>query len=114
MMNRYKIIADVFVLISLIVGFRAGIEFKKMHESESIYPGAGVTRIAALSDYFSKIKNTRGDTEVYLFEGEKLGATVFILGGTHPNEPAGSIAAVCLIENIKVTQGRRRQIRSAL
>lgn len=105
-MNRYKITAAVFVLMSLIVAFRAAIEFKKMHESEPIYPGAGVTRIAALSDYFSKIKNTRGDTEVYQFEGEKPGATVFILGGTHPNEPAGFIAAVCLIENIKVRQGR--------
>ncbi len=105
-MKRNQIFAAIFILISLTVAFRAAIEFKKMHESEPIYPGAGVSRIATLSDYFSKIKNSHGDTEVYLLEGAKPGANILILGGTHPNEPAGFIAAVCLIENVKVTQGR--------
>lgn len=105
-MDRSKIVAIIFLMISLALAFLSAPIFLKMHESEPIFSGRGVTRISDLSDYFSKIKNSRGDTEVYVFEGDKAGATVLILGGTHPNEPAGFIAAVCLIENVRVTQGR--------
>lgn len=77
-----------------------------MREPENIVPGEGVTRIGSLSDYFEGIKGTRGDTEVYFLEAERPGATILVLGGTHPNEPAAFISAVCLIEIARLAQGR--------
>lgn len=105
-MDRYKILAFIFLTSSLIISFVAARLFLRMREVEPIFPGPGLSQVRMLSEYFSKLKNTRGDTEVYLFEGANQGGTAFILGGTHPNEPAGFIATVCLIENIKVTAGR--------
>jgi len=77
-----------------------------MREAEPIIPGEGVAEVKLLSDYFSEIKNTRGDTEVYFLEGDSPGGTALILGGTHPNEPAGFVTAVCLIENSRMAHGR--------
>ncbi len=80
--------------------------FLRMREAEPIIPGEGVAEVKLLSDYFSEIKNTRGDTEVYFLEGDSPGGTALILGGTHPNEPAGFVTAVCLIENSRMAHGR--------
>lgn len=105
-MNRDKIFALVMLISSIVISILAAPLFLRMRQPEPIYPGDGLSQVRTLSDYFAKLKNTRGDTEVYLFEGENPGGTAFILGGTHPNEPAGFIATVCLIENIKVNSGR--------
>lgn len=104
-MKRHKINAIVFLGISLGLGFFSSLKFLKMREAEPIIPGGGVSRTAMLSDYFIGIKNTRGDTEVFLLEGEP-GGVILILGGTHPNEPASLVTAVCLIENVLPVQGR--------
>jgi len=77
-----------------------------MRQAAPIIQGDGLTQTKPLSDYFQGIKNTNGDTDVYFFEGETPGGTVLILGGTHPNEPAAFITAVCLIENLKTAIGR--------
>jgi predicted deacylase len=59
-----------------------------------------------LSAYFPGIRNSHGDTEVYVFEGNEAGGRLLILGGTHPNEPAGYVTAVVLAENIRVDRGK--------
>jgi len=105
-MKRHKIIAIIILFTSLALGFFSVRSFLRMRQPEPIIPGKGVSQIKTLSDYFDDIKNSRGDTEVYLLEGETPGGTTLILGGTHPNEPGGFITAVSLIENIKVIQGR--------
>ncbi len=106
MIHRTQIRALVILLVAGVIGAIAAVEFKKMHRDEPIYPGPGVTQLRALSDYFPGLRNSRGDTEVFLLEGTEPGATMLILGGTHPNEPAGFITALCLIENCSVKQGR--------
>ncbi len=58
-----------------------------------------------LSSYFPALMNTPGDTAVYVFRGKEEGGRVLILGGTHPNEPAGLVTAVLLIENIRLERG---------
>lgn len=73
---------------------------------EPLYPSTSLTALRHLSDYFHAIKGTRGDAEVYVFDGDQPGGTVLVLGGTHPNEAAGYIAAAVLLENVKVLQGR--------
>ena len=83
-----------------------GRSFREMHRPEAIFPGAGLTRQKQLSDYFPPLKGTHGDTEAYIFQGSEEGGHVLILGGTHPNEPAGMITSVLLIENIRMGRGR--------
>lgn len=84
----------------------AGVSFRSMAEVEPIFPSAGLTRQALLSDYFDGVRGTPGDTEVFVFEGEEPGASVLIIGGVHPNEPAGYLAAVLLVETLEVTRGK--------
>lgn len=98
---RGLIILGFAVLIMII----SGRSFLSMHEFEPIVAGQGVTEQKMLSDYFSGLKGTPGDTEVYVLKGEQLGGSVLVLGGTHPNEPAGYLSAVLMIENLKVEKG---------
>jgi hypothetical protein len=71
-----------------------------------IRPGAGVSAQVKLSDYFSPLKDTNLDTDVFILDSGKPGATVLILGGTHGNELAGSVAALILVESCSVAEGR--------
>lgn len=81
-------------------------DFLAMRVDPPIYPGPGVTQMVRLSDYSQAIAGTAADTDVYLLEGDEEGGTVLLLGGTHPNEPAASLAAITLIENAVVKRGR--------
>jgi hypothetical protein len=92
------------VAIALICFFSAR-DFRSMHEDETLYPSRCLTERKYLSDYFPALKDTPGDTEIFVFEGKQKGGRVLVLGGTHPNEPAGFITAVLLAENIAVHQG---------
>ena len=71
-----------------------------------VRPGHGVTRMGWLSDYHAPLKGTNLDTPVFFLEGEKPGAAMLILGGTHPRELAGHAAALIVVENARVTEGR--------
>lgn len=94
-----------FFLLTLAVCFFSGRSFLSLHQPEPIFPGAGLTEQKPLSSYLPALKNTPGDTAVYIFRGKEEGGRVLILGGTHPNEPAGFVTAVLLIENIRVERG---------
>jgi hypothetical protein len=104
-MKRLAVTALHLLLAVLVCAF-AGRDFQQMHEEETIYPSSYLTEKRKLSAYFAGLKNIPGDTPVYIFEGQRKGGTLLILGGTHPNEPAGFISAVLLVENIQVTQGK--------
>jgi hypothetical protein len=68
--------------------------------------GPGATAIRKLSDYFPETKGTVNDCNIYFLDSGKPGGTILILGGTHPEEPAGNLTALVMVENAKVTQGR--------
>jgi hypothetical protein len=71
-----------------------------------IRPGAGVTSQAKLSDYFSPLKDSNLDTDVFVLDSGKPGATGLLIGGTHGNEIAGSVSALVAVENVVVTAGK--------
>lgn len=73
--------------------------------SHDIRPGYGVDDIKWLSDYFQPLHNTEGDSKVYVLRGEEPSGKALILGGTHPNEVAGILAAVLLVERAEVSFG---------
>jgi len=76
-----------------------------MHREEPIYPSSGLSSKKMLSAYFPGLKNTHGDTEIYVFQGKEKGGNLLIVAGTHPNEPAGFVTSVLLTENISVKRG---------
>lgn len=92
----------------------AGVSFyKSRHLKEPVVLGPGVTQVKKLSDYFPGIKGTINDSNVYILEGSKPGGTVLIMGGSHPEEPGGRLAAWIFVENARVDQGRLFLVLSA-
>ena len=97
--------AAALCLLAAAVCVYLGVTFSSMWKDQPIYPGPGVTAVEMLSDYNPGLKGTHGDTEVYVLDSGKPGAAVLVLGGTHPNEPSGVVAAVTLIENCQPKTG---------
>lgn len=92
----------------------AGISFyQSRHLQEPVVLGPGVTEVKRLSHYFSGIKGSINDAQVYVLEGKEPGGSVLILGGTHPEEPAARLAAWILVENAVIEKGRMFVILSA-
>lgn len=105
-MQKHRISACVLVAVVTLVIFLIRPMYGAMHADDYIKKGPGVTEIKMLSDYFPALKGTPGDSAVYVLESGKPGATIYIAGGTHSNEPAGILAAVFFIENAIPEQGR--------
>ena len=103
--RRIRLSALLFLLLTGLLCFFSGRSFLDMHQKEPIYPSSGLSSQKMLSAYFPALKNTHGDIEVYVFEGKEKGGNLLILGGTHPNEPAGFVTSVLLTENISVKRG---------
>lgn len=84
-----------------------------MRKPDIVRRGPGVTDIRHLSDWFAGIKGSEGDAAVYVLDSGKPGGSALILGGTHPNEPAGWLTAIALVENAKPTSGKLFVVTSA-
>ena len=96
----------VFLTVALAVAIVTGREFVEQRKPLLVKRGPGVTAIRHLSDYLPALQGTRGDTEVFELAGQTAGGTVLVLGGTHANEPAGHVAAVVLVGNVRMAAGR--------
>lgn len=84
----------------------AGISFyKSRHLKEPVVLGPGVTQVKKLSHYFSKLEGSINDANVYVLEGREPGGTILILGGSHPEEPAGRLMGWIFVENAIVEKG---------
>ena len=99
-------VSALLLLLVIAICFLSALKFLSMQKKEAIFPSRGLTSRKMLSSYFPGLKNTWGDTDVYLYEGQEKGGNLLILGGAHANEPAGFITAVLLIENIQVSTGK--------
>jgi len=106
MRNRHVTAGFGLLILTLIVGFFAGREFLTMRRSDEIFPSPGLTAKKTLGDYFSTLQNTAGDTPVFIFDSGRKGGNLLILGGTHPNEPAGYVTAILLAETIHAAKGK--------
>lgn len=85
----------------------SGLSFYRSRRlAEPVVAGPGVARVATLGDYFGPVKGTVNDANVYILEGKEPGGTVLLLGGTHPEEPAGRLASWIFAENAELAQGR--------
>src|SRR5258708_40341743 len=80
--------------------------FWSMREAEPIVAGPGVTAQRMLSATEPSLAGGSGDTPVFELAGPKPGGTMMILGGTHPQEIGGVLAAGLMIAHVRVKQGR--------
>lgn len=94
------------MLLALVATWLVGIDFTAGRRQDDIYAGPGVTAVRRLSDYHPALADGPGDTNVYVLEGDVPGATTLVLGGVHPDEFAGFMAALLLVENARVDAGR--------
>ncbi|MFQ5841201.1 MAG: succinylglutamate desuccinylase/aspartoacylase family protein [Thermodesulfobacteriota bacterium] len=103
---RARVIPLLFLIGSVLIVIFSGRIFLGMHDPEPIVKGPGVTEVRKLSHYLDNLNGSPGDVDVYFFEGEEAGGTFLVVGGTHPQETSGMMAAVLLIENAIVNRGR--------
>lgn len=104
-MKKHTMTALVCLAGALAAAAIAGASFLAMRAPDVIVRGPGVTEVRMLSEWFPGLKGSPGDTEVYVLKGENPGASMLVLGGTHPNEPSGHLAAILLIENARPAAG---------
>jgi hypothetical protein len=96
-----------FGALGLVLLATSGFSFyRSRHLPEPVVLGPGVTQVKTLGDYFEGVRGTVNDCNVYILEGENPGGTLFVMGGTHPEEPAGRLAAWILAENAVMDAGR--------
>jgi len=93
--------------LGLLLVVFSGISFyKSRHLQERVVLSGGVTDVRRLSDYFAGVEGTVNDCNVYICEGKEKGATLFVMGGSHPEEPGGRLAALLFAENAVMEKGR--------
>ncbi|MDI6863874.1 MAG: succinylglutamate desuccinylase/aspartoacylase family protein [Pseudothermotoga sp.] len=95
-----------FCAVTLVMLIGSVEPFMNQRTLENIDPGPGVTHVKKLSDYYPSLRGTVGDTDVFVLEGEEPGGCALIIGGTHPNEPAGYVTARIIVEHFNVQKGK--------
>jgi len=80
--------------------------YRSRHLAEPVVLSEGVTQVKTLGEYFPGIAGTVNDINLYFFEGREPGGTIFVIGGTHPEEPAARLAAWLFAENAVMERGR--------
>ncbi len=107
MTTRAKAGKTIVAVLGLALAIGAGLSFYKSRRlREPVVLGPSVGSVTKLGDYFDGVKGTTNDSNVYILNGKEPGGSILILGGTHPEEPAGRIASWIMIENTVVAKGR--------
>jgi hypothetical protein len=90
--------------VSALLGLQVSIP-KLAPLEHDVRPSPGV-KVKFLSDYLPSLLGTPGDSPVYVLEGAEPGGTAFVAGGTHGGEVGGIMAAILLVERVRVECGR--------
>lgn len=103
---KHRLQSVVFLAAALALAAAAAPEFVAMRTPEELIPGPGVTAHCVLADYNPALLGRTANSDVFVLDSPAPGGTILVLGGTHPNEPAGYMAAVLLVERARVRSGR--------
>ncbi len=106
--TKKRFILKIAILVVMLVfAAIAGVKFWQLrHYKETIVLSEDITDVKWLSDYCPSLKDTWLDTPVFIADSGVEGGTVFINGCPHPYEPASTMAALLMLENIKVEKGK--------
>jgi predicted deacylase len=99
-----KVVAAVVWLLIMALAAAAFAEHRGWREA--VVPSRALTTVKTLGDYFSPLKGTVHDSNVYIFDSGVAGGTVMVIGGNHPEEPGAALTAQVIVENLRVAQGR--------
>jgi hypothetical protein len=99
------ITASVSLVLAIGIMVAAGVSFVKCWDVPMPIEGPNVTEVKMLSEWYDGLKDSPGDTPVYVLKGEGDGGAMLILGGTHGNEPSGYMSAVTFIETAIIENG---------
>ncbi|MBA7525277.1 hypothetical protein ES705_17428 [subsurface metagenome] len=114
MHNKDKIRKSIIGLIGLVIFVFSGISFyQHRHLQEPVVIDENVTQVKKLGDYFEGMAGTINDCNIYFLQGKEPGATMMVLGGSHPEEPAGRLATWIFAENAHIRKGRLILVLSA-
>jgi predicted deacylase len=114
MTTRVVVAKIVVVGLGLVLLATSGTSFYGSRRlPEPVVLGPGVTKVTQLADYFEPLRGTANNCNIYFLEGREPGATMFVLGGSHPEEPAGRLVSWILAENAVVESGRLIVVLSA-
>lgn len=104
----------VIAALGLLLLVSSGISFhRSRHLEEPVVLSPGVTEVRSLGEWFEGIRGTVNDANVYILDSGMPGATMLVLGGSHPEEPASRLAAWLLAENAVMEEGRLLVVLSA-
>ncbi|HWP67812.1 MAG TPA: succinylglutamate desuccinylase, partial [Rectinemataceae bacterium] len=96
-----------FLAVALVLAFFGGREFYELrHYKETVVSAPGLTEVKMLSDYLKNLKGTWMDTPIFVYDSGVPGGSVLYMANVHPYEPATSLSAYILMENIKVSKGK--------
>ncbi|GEM_PF-2256884 len=96
-----------FFVVALVLAFFGGKEFYELrHYKETVVSAPGLTEVKMLSDYLDNLKGTWMDTPIFVYDSGVSGGSVLYMANVHPYEPATSLSAYIMMENIKVTKGK--------
>ena len=106
--NKKQLLQKIICLaLALVLAAIAGVSFyDQRHYKETVVVSDALTEVRWLSDYVPMLKGTYGDTPIFVFDSGVEGGSVLYCGGTHPYEPATSLSAFILMENIQVEKGK--------
>ena len=65
-----------------------------------------LTEVKMLSDYLGNLKGTWMDTPIFVYDSGVPGGSALYMANVHPYEPATSLSAYIMMENIKVNKGK--------
>ena len=105
MTKKNYISAAACLAVSIAIMVYTSFNFLAARELPLPMEGPTKPEIHMLSEWNPNLKDTNGDTPVYVLNGKEPGGTVLILGGTHPNEPSGYMGAFTFIETAVIEKG---------
>lgn len=105
MTKKNYISAAVCLAVSIAIMVGTSMNFLAARELQMPMEGPTKAEIHMLSEWNPNLKDTNGDTPVYVLKGAEEGGSALVLGGTHPNEPSGYLGAFTFIETAVVEKG---------
>ena len=105
MTKKNYISAAACLAVSIAIMIGTSMNFLAARELPMPKEGPTKPEIHMLSEWNPNLKDTNGDTPVYVLNGKEPGGSALILGGTHPNEPSGYMGAFTFIETAVIEKG---------
>jgi hypothetical protein len=101
-----KVKIAILLVALLLAGVASASFIDQRNYVETVVVSEDFTELRYLSEYEPSLKGTKMDVPIFIFDSGVPGGSVLYVGGTHPYEPATSLSAYILLENIQVEKGR--------